>query len=257
MNYSFDFDIPQELRELSDSNIFFKYQIYFSYLTGVLVDRQETEKTLTEVNSNNTPQKITIQNLYLKFEDGSEECIEFINDNIISFTDQLLTFIFVRYPGNAKKEFLAVYNHNFKKSFYNLYFDTKSRSQKFSKTFLKAQFIIKCINFNIISLAILLVIFALISYLFKIDSEIINILIYWVVAGIALILIVTELFIRGINDRLMKGKISDRLNKILAVFNSKQINKNAYKNIILEVERSNFEQTRYDTTDYEYIDEWN
>lgn len=77
MNDRFDFDIPQELRELTDSNIFFKYTIYFSCLTGVLVELERSQKTVTQIDSSNEGTQTTIrsyliQDVYLKCKDGSK-----------------------------------------------------------------------------------------------------------------------------------------------------------------------------------------
>ena len=241
MNDRFDFDLPQELRELTDSNIFFKYTIYFSCLTGVLVELERSQKTVTQIDSSNEGTQTTIrsyliQDVYLKCKDGSEEHIEFIDSNIKAIKDHLLTLIFVRYPRTCEKEFLAVYNHNLKESFHNLNFD-KERWSNFSNVFRKAQFIIKYIVCTIIVLVILIVFCGFISYVFQIYSENINFLIWRVIPVITVFLILISLFIDQVNDVLMKQKIHKRVEKILESLKNQRKVK--------------------DTTDFEYIDEWN
>jgi len=244
MNCRFDFDIPQALRELHSSNIFYKYKIYFSCLTGVLVELGESQKNLTKIDYDDNQTQTTIrssltQDLYLKLEDDSEAHIQFIDSDIKAIKYHLLTVILVRYPDKFDKEFLAVHNHNLNKSFLDRSFNGE-RWSNFSHSFLKGKSIIDFTSWTMIVSIILIVLFVLISSFLKIHLEIIGFLIY-ILAAIAIVLMIFLSFVERLNDTLMKQKIHDRLYGILAFLKSQESDSNRVK----------------DTTEFEYIDDWN
>jgi len=250
MNARFELEIPQELRELTDSNIFYKYQIYFSCLTGVLIDFKERQKNITRIDSTNQGTQTTIrssliQDLYLKFADESEEDITFIDSDIKARKDHLLTVIFVRYPGTFdKKEYVAVYNQNLNKSFLDRNF-FRERWSNFSGVFLKAKPLVQYTFFGGILLVVSLAIFSLIFSFLNIYLEGIYHLIFTMLSIVTLTLVVLFWLVSKINDDLMKRKVFDRLENILEIFENKET--------VVEINKTNFK----DTTEFEYIDEWN
>lgn len=212
MNYSFDRPVPKHLRQLTHANFFLNNKIYFNAVTAVLVElRSRTEKVTQVYSSNKNQKEITIQELYLKFEDGNEKCIEFIDSKIKAIKDHLLTLIFVRSPGESNKGCVAIYNHNLKGFFPNQNIYKKTEISKFLNHFSKPK-----ISYDVISHPFIALLFAFLSrtildLLFGSSSNDPFQHYLAIVLGILLFLL---LCIAWINERVMENKFRKHLEKI-------------------------------------------